>query len=120
MTLLHHGHQERRFIIILGLGQIYPLLPWLAAISGPMTDVLAVMTLVVTLRSLLPAVAALAWASTLLAITGRTLPSVATLAHLLLPLLLREKQLAVYARGWKCIILHSTILCRAQPTADIF
>jgi hypothetical protein len=63
MTLLHHGHQERRFIVILGLGQIYPLLPWLTAISGPMAGAPAVMTLVVTLRSLLPAVAALVMAS---------------------------------------------------------
>jgi hypothetical protein len=70
MTLLHHGHQERRFIVILGLGQIHPLLPWLAAISGPMADASAVMTLVVTLRSLLPAVPAVAQASALLAATG--------------------------------------------------
>jgi uncharacterized membrane protein len=63
MTLLHHGHQEHQFIVILGLGQIYPLLPWLAAIFGPMAGAPAVMTLVVTLRSLLPAVAALARAS---------------------------------------------------------
>jgi hypothetical protein len=60
MTLLDHGHQERWFIVILRLGQIYPLLPWLAAISGPMAGALTVMTLVVTLRSLLLAVAALA------------------------------------------------------------
>jgi hypothetical protein len=100
MTLLHHGHQEHRFIVILALGQIYPLLPWLAAISGPMAGALVVMTLIVTLRSLLPAVAALARPSALLAATGRTLPNVAMLAHLLLPLLLREKQLAVYARWW--------------------
>jgi hypothetical protein len=119
MTLRHHGHQERRFIIILGLGQIYPLLPWLAAISGPMVGASVIMTLVVTLRSLLPAVAALARASALLTATGRTLPNVATLAHLLLPLLLREKQLAVYTRWWQRIILHSTILCRAQPIAGI-
>jgi hypothetical protein len=78
-----------------------------------------IMTLVVTLRSLLPAVAALARASALLTATGRTLPNVATLAHLLLPLLLREKQLAVYTRWWQRIILHSTILCRAQPIAGI-
>jgi hypothetical protein len=91
MTLLHHGHHEHRFIIILGLGQIYPLLPWLAAMSGPMAGAPAVMTLVVTLRSLIPVVVALARASVLLAATGRTLPSVAMLAHLLLPLLLREK-----------------------------
>jgi hypothetical protein len=74
----------------------------------------------VTLRSLLPAVVALARASALLAATGRTLLSVATLAHLLLPLLLREKQLTVYARWWQRIILQSTILRRAQPTANIF
>jgi hypothetical protein len=109
MTLLHHGHQERRFIVILGLGQIYPLLPWLTAISGPMAGAPAVMTLVVTLRSLLPAVAALARASALLAATRQTLPSVATLAHLLLPLLLREKQLAVYARWWQSVILHGAV-----------
>jgi uncharacterized membrane protein len=90
MTLLHHGHQEHWFIILLSLGQIYPLLPWLAAISGPMAGAPAVMTLVVTLGSLLPAVAALAWALALLTATGRTLPNVATLAHLLLSLLLRE------------------------------
>jgi hypothetical protein len=98
MTLLHHSLQKHRFIVILGLGQIYPLLPWLAAISGLMAGAPAVMTLVVMLRFLLPAVAVLAQASALLATTGRTLPSVATLAHLLLPLLLREKQLAVYVR----------------------
>jgi uncharacterized membrane protein len=98
MTLLHHGHQERRFIVILGLGQIYPLLPWLAAISGPMAGAPTIMTLVVTLRSLLSAVATLAWESALLTATGRTLPSVATLTHLLLPLLLCEKQLVVYVR----------------------
>jgi hypothetical protein len=118
MTLLHHGHQEHRFIVILGLGQIYPLLPWLAAIFGPMAGAPAVMTLVVTLCSLLPAVAALARA--LLAATRRTLPNVATLVHLLLPLLLREKQIVVYVRWWQRIILHSTILCCAQPTAGIF
>jgi hypothetical protein len=78
------------------------------------------MTLVVTLRSLLPAVATLARASVLLAATGRTLPRVAMLAHLLLPLLLHEKRFAIYARWWQRIILHSTILCRAQPTAGIF
>jgi hypothetical protein len=120
MTLLHHGHQECRFIVILGLGQIYLLLPWLAAISGPMADAPTVMTLVITLRSLLPAVAALARASALLATTGRTLPSVATLTHLLLPLLLREKQLVVYARWWQCVILHGTVLRRPQPAAGIF
>jgi hypothetical protein len=70
MTLLHHGHQEHRFIIILGLDQIYALLPWLAAISGPMADAPAVMTLVITLRSLLPTVVVLARASVLLAATG--------------------------------------------------
>jgi hypothetical protein len=70
MTLLHHGHQERRFIIILDLGQIYPLLPWLAAISNPMAGAPTIMTLVVTLRSLLPAVVALARASALLITTG--------------------------------------------------
>jgi hypothetical protein len=117
---LHHGHQERRFIVILGLGQIYPLLPWLAAISGPMVGAPAVMTLVVTLRSLLPTVAALVRASTLLVATGRTLPNVATLAHLLLPLLLREKQLVVYAWWWHCVILHGAVLCRPQPTGSIF
>jgi hypothetical protein len=120
MTLLHHGHQERRFIIILGLGQIYPLIPWLVAISGPMAGAPTVMTLVVTLRSLLPVVATLAWASALLTATGRILPNVATLAHLLIPLLLRQKQLAVYARWWKCIILHGAVLHRPQPAADIF
>jgi uncharacterized membrane protein len=117
---LHHGHQEHWFIVILGLGQIYPLLPWLAAICGPMAGALAVMTLVVMLRSLLPAVAVLAWASALLAATGRTLLSVATLAHLLLPLLLREKQLAVYARLWQCVILHDVVLRRPQPAVGIF
>jgi hypothetical protein len=71
-----------------------------------------VMTLVVTLRCLLPAIAGLARASALLAATGRILPSVATLAHLLLPLLLREKQLAVYARWWQCVILHGAVLRR--------
>jgi uncharacterized membrane protein len=70
MTLLHHGHQERGFIVILGLGQIYPLLPWLAPISGPMAGAPAVMTLVVMLRSLLPAIAVLARASALLAASG--------------------------------------------------
>jgi hypothetical protein len=80
----------------------------------------AVMTLVVTLRSLLPTVAALARASTLLATTGRTLPSVATLAHLLLPLLLHEKHLAVYVRWWQCIILHGAVLRCSQPAASIF
>jgi hypothetical protein len=109
-----------RFIVILGLGQIYPLLPWLVAISGPMAGAPAVMTLVVTLRSLLSAVASLAWASALLVATGRTLPSVATLAHLLLPLLLREKQLAVYTRWWQCVILHGAVLHRPQPAASIF
>jgi hypothetical protein len=112
MTLLHHGHQERPFIVILGLGQIYPLLSWLAAIPGPMAGAPAIMTLVITLRSLLPAVATLARASALLAVIGRTLPSVATLAHLLLPLLLREKQLAVYVRWWQCVILHGAVLRR--------
>jgi hypothetical protein len=100
MTLLHHGHQERRFIVILGLGQIYPLLTWLAATSGPMAGAPAVITLVVTLHSLLLVVASLARASALLTATGRTLTSIATLTHLLLPLLHREKQLAVYARWW--------------------
>jgi hypothetical protein len=119
MTLLHHGHKERRFIVILGLGQIYPLLPWLAAISGPMAGAPAVMTLVVTLRSLLPTIAALARALALLAATRRTLPSVATLTHLL-PLLLREKQLVVYARWWQCVILHGAVLRRPQPAAVIF
>jgi hypothetical protein len=52
MTLLHHGHQEHRFIVILGLGQIYLILSWLVAISGPMSDGPTVMTLVITLRSL--------------------------------------------------------------------
>jgi hypothetical protein len=79
-----------------------------------------VVTLVITLRSLLPAVAALARALALLVTTGLTLPSVATLAHLLLPLLLREKQLAAYARWWQRIILHSTIIFRVQPTVGIF
>jgi hypothetical protein len=120
MTLLHHGHQERRFIVILDLGQIYPLLSWLAAISGPMAGATAVMTLVVTLRSLLPVVAAFARALALLAATGRTLPSVATLAHFLLLLLLREKQLVVYARWWQCVILHGAVLRRPQPAANIF
>jgi hypothetical protein len=78
------------------------------------------MTLVAMLRSLLPAVAALARASALLATTGRTLPNVATLAHLLLLLLLHEKQFAIYLRWWQCIILHGTVLRRLQPTADIF
>jgi hypothetical protein len=85
-----------------------------------MVDAPAVMTLVVTLRSLIPVIAALARKSALLTATGRTLPSVATLAHLLLPLLLREKQLAVYARWWQCVILHGAVLCRPQPAADIF
>jgi hypothetical protein len=80
----------------------------------------AVMTFIVTLRSFLPVVAALTRASALLTATRRTLPSIATLAHLLLPLLLREKQLAVYARWWQCVILHGTILRRPQPVADIF
>jgi hypothetical protein len=119
MTLLHHGHKECRFIVILGLGQIYPL-PWLAAISDSMVSAPTVMTLVVTLRSLLPVVAALARALALLAATGQTLPSVATLAHLLLPLLLREKQLAVYVRWWQCVILHGAVLRRPQPAAGIF
>jgi hypothetical protein len=65
-----------------------------------MAGATAVMTLVITLRSLLPAVAALARALALLVATGRTLLSIATLAYLLLPLLLREKQLVVYARWW--------------------
>jgi hypothetical protein len=120
MTLLHHDHQERRFIVILGLGQIYPLLPWLVAISGLMAGAPIVMTLVITLRSLLPAVATLARASALLAATGRTLPNVATLAHLLLSLLLREKQLAIYARWWQCVILHGAVLRHSQPAAGIF
>jgi hypothetical protein len=80
----------------------------------------AVMTLVVTLGSFLPAVAALAWALALLAATGRTPPNVATLAHLLLSLLLREKQLAVYARWWQCVILHGAVLRHPQPAAGIF
>jgi hypothetical protein len=70
MTLLHHGHQERRFIVIFGLSQIYPLLPWLAAIFGPMAGAPAIMTLVVTLRSLLSTVAVLARALVLHAATG--------------------------------------------------
>jgi hypothetical protein len=48
MTLLHHCHQERWFIVILGLDRIYLLLPWLAVISDPMAGAPAVMTLVVT------------------------------------------------------------------------
>jgi hypothetical protein len=78
------------------------------------------MTLIVTLRSLLPAVAALAQASALLVAAGRTLPSIATLAHLLLSFLLREKQLAVYARWWQCVILHGAVLRRPQPATSIF
>jgi hypothetical protein len=120
MTLLHHGHQEHRFIVILGLGQIYLILSWLVAISGPMSDGTTVMTLVITLRSLLLAFAVLTRASALLAATGRTLPSVATLAHLLLPLLLREKQLIIYARWWQRVILHGAVLRRSQLIAGIF
>jgi hypothetical protein len=92
----------------------------LVAISSPMTGAPVVMTLVITLRSLLPAVAVLAWASTPLAATGRTLPSVATLAHLILPLLLHEKELSFYMRWWQRIILHGAVLHRPQPTTDIF
>jgi hypothetical protein len=120
MTLLHHGHHEHRFIVIFSLGQIYPLLPWLAAISSPMASAPVVMTLIVMLRSLLPVVATLVRASALLATTGRTLPSVAMLAHLLLPLLLREKQLTIYARWWQCVILHGAVLRCPQPAASIF
>jgi hypothetical protein len=80
----------------------------------------AVMTLVVTLRSLLPAVAALARVSALLAATERTLSNVATLAHLLLPLLLHEKQLVIYARWWQCVILYGAVLRHSQPAAGIF
>jgi hypothetical protein len=75
----------------------------------------AVMTLVVMLRAVLPAVACVGIAATV-----RTLPSIAVLTRLLLPLLLREKQLAVYARWWQCVILHGTVLRRPQPAADIF
>jgi hypothetical protein len=85
-----------------------------------MADAPAVMTLVVTLRSLLLAIAALVRASVMLAATIQTLPSIAALARLLLPLLLHEKQLAVYARWWQCVILHGVILRRPQPAVDIF
>jgi hypothetical protein len=112
LDLLHHSHQERRFLILLGLGQIRALL-WLAAISCPMTGGATVVTLVVMLRALLPTIAALVRASPLLAVTGRALPSVIALAGLLLPLLLREEQLAVYARRWQHILLLDAILCRA-------
>jgi hypothetical protein len=78
-----------------------------------MAGAAAVVTLVVTLRALLPTIAALARASPLLATAGRALPSVTVLAGFLLPLLLCEEQLAVYARRWQHIILLGVILCRA-------
>jgi hypothetical protein len=48
------------------------------------------------------------------------MPSVAALARLLLPLLLREEQLAIYTRWWQRVIFHGAILRRAQPATDIF
>jgi hypothetical protein len=118
MNLLHHGHQERWFIVLLDLGQISPLL-WLAAISGPMVGAPAVVTLVVMLRHLLPIVVVLAQALALLTATGQALPSVVAMVCLLLPLLLHE-ELAVYARWWQRVILHVAILRHTQPATDIF
>jgi hypothetical protein len=90
-------------------------------------------TLVVTLRALLPTVDALARASPLTA-AERALPLLLReeqlavyvrrwqcilLLDTLLLLLLHEEQLAVYTRRWQCILL-GTILCRAQPATDVF
>jgi hypothetical protein len=79
----------------------------------------AVVALIVTLRPLLPAVATLARASAL-ATARRALPSVAVLARLRSPLLLREEQLAVYARWWQRVIFLGAILYRTQPAISIF
>jgi hypothetical protein len=98
-NFLHHGHLERRFIALLSLGQIRPVL-WLAALTCPMTGAAAVVTFVITLRALLPTVATLARMSPLLTAVERALPSFTALEGLLLPFLLCEEQLAVYARRW--------------------
>jgi hypothetical protein len=84
-----------------------------------MAGAVAVVTLVVTLRALLPTVATLARASPLLTATGRALPNVTALAGCLLPLLLCEEQLAVYARWWQSILL-GVVLCLAQPATGVF
>jgi hypothetical protein len=42
------------------------------------------------------------------------------LIGLLLPLLLREERLAIYARQWQRFILLGMILCRVQPATGVF
>jgi hypothetical protein len=85
-----------------------------------MAGATAVVTLAITLRALLLTVATLAQASSLLAVIRRALSSIIALAGPLLPLLLHEEQLAVYARWWQRIILLGTMLYRAQPSTGVF
>jgi uncharacterized membrane protein len=84
-----------------------------------MAGAVAVVTLVIMLRALLPTFVALARASSV-ATVGRALPIITVLAGLLLPLLLREEQLAIYARRWQRFILLGVILCRVQPATGVF
>jgi hypothetical protein len=78
-----------------------------------MAGATAVVTLVVTLRVLLPTVATLARASPPLNEPCPTsLRWEAFSFHC-------SEQLAIYARWWQRIILFGVILCRTQPTTGV-